>query len=226
MRADWANIGTDLAGERVLDRVGAVRCRSQHFRIIGLSFNTPAVRCVKHALCAPNANAAWLTRGAAVRAGPRAEARGIPRAESMTVELPVLTGFSAANDGSFPMLDVIQTIDGRQGTRGTDTRCRSGAAASPKPPSTWGRMAPNPSFAGVSCRSRMRSSRSGSDDAPDPAAGSGPFPSRENGAAMMRRAVIPPCCPGSRPPAAAASVRPREPAARRRADRRAARRGR
>ena len=36
----------------------------------------------------------------------------------MTVEVPALTGLAAANDGTFPLLDVIQTIDGRQGTRG------------------------------------------------------------------------------------------------------------
>lgn len=41
-----------------------------------------------------------------------------PLAELMTVEVPALTGLSAANDGAFPMLEVIQTIDGRQGTRG------------------------------------------------------------------------------------------------------------
>jgi len=36
----------------------------------------------------------------------------------MTVAVPSLTGLSAANDGVFPMLKVIHTIDGRQGTRG------------------------------------------------------------------------------------------------------------
>jgi hypothetical protein len=36
----------------------------------------------------------------------------------MTVPVPPLTGLSAANDDKFPMLDVIQSIDGRQGTRG------------------------------------------------------------------------------------------------------------
>ena len=41
-----------------------------------------------------------------------------PLAELMTVEVPALTGLSAANDGTFPMLDVIHAIDGRQGTRG------------------------------------------------------------------------------------------------------------
>jgi mono/diheme cytochrome c family protein len=48
-----------------------------------------------------------------------AEAAGDgPLAELMTVEVPALTGLAAANDGTFPLLDVIQTIDGRQGTRG------------------------------------------------------------------------------------------------------------
>jgi len=41
-----------------------------------------------------------------------------PLAELMTVPVPSLTGLSAANDGKFPMLDVIHSIDGRQGTRG------------------------------------------------------------------------------------------------------------
>lgn len=41
-----------------------------------------------------------------------------PLAELMTVEVPSLTTLAANNDGKFPMLDVIQAIDGRQGTRG------------------------------------------------------------------------------------------------------------
>lgn len=41
-----------------------------------------------------------------------------PLAELMTVPVPALTGLSAANDGVFPMLKVIQTVDGRQGIRG------------------------------------------------------------------------------------------------------------
>ena len=41
-----------------------------------------------------------------------------PLAELMTVPVPPLTGLSAANDGQFPMLTVIHTIDGRQGIRG------------------------------------------------------------------------------------------------------------
>ena len=49
--------------------------------------------------------------------GARAAGDG-PLAELMTVEVPALTGLSAANDGTYPMLYVIQTIDGRQGTRG------------------------------------------------------------------------------------------------------------
>ncbi len=39
-------------------------------------------------------------------------------ADLMTVTVPSLTNLSQKNDGVFPMLDVIQTIDGRQGTRG------------------------------------------------------------------------------------------------------------
>ncbi len=47
------------------------------------------------------------------------EARGDgPLAELMTVEVPDLTGIVRRNDGIFPMLDVIQIIDGRTGVRG------------------------------------------------------------------------------------------------------------
>ncbi|WP_226621827.1 c-type cytochrome [Alloyangia pacifica] len=41
-----------------------------------------------------------------------------PLAELMTVDLPDLTQISANNDGEFPMLEVIQIIDGRSGIRG------------------------------------------------------------------------------------------------------------
>ena len=41
-----------------------------------------------------------------------------PLAELMTVPVPSLTNLAQRNDGVFPMLDIIQTIDGRQGTRG------------------------------------------------------------------------------------------------------------
>lgn len=41
-----------------------------------------------------------------------------PLAELMTVDVPALTKLAANNDGKFPMLEVIHTIDGRQGTRG------------------------------------------------------------------------------------------------------------
>ena len=41
-----------------------------------------------------------------------------PLAELMTVEVPGLTDLASKNDGVFPMLEVIHSIDGRQGTRG------------------------------------------------------------------------------------------------------------
>jgi mono/diheme cytochrome c family protein len=41
-----------------------------------------------------------------------------PLAELMTVDVPSLTALAANNDGVFPMLAVIHSIDGRQGTRG------------------------------------------------------------------------------------------------------------
>lgn len=41
-----------------------------------------------------------------------------PLAELMTIDVPSLTTLAKRNDGEFPMLDVIHTIDGRQGTRG------------------------------------------------------------------------------------------------------------
>lgn len=40
-----------------------------------------------------------------------------PMAEFMTVDVPNLRQLSRQNDGVFPMLDVIQTIDGRTGIR-------------------------------------------------------------------------------------------------------------
>ncbi|AHM05796.1 hypothetical protein roselon_03542 [Roseibacterium elongatum DSM 19469] len=41
-----------------------------------------------------------------------------PLAEFMTVEVPDLTQIAINNDGVFPMLQVIQIIDGRTGVRG------------------------------------------------------------------------------------------------------------
>jgi mono/diheme cytochrome c family protein len=40
-----------------------------------------------------------------------------PMAEFMSVKVPDLTQLSAQNDGVFPMLDVIQMVDGRTGVR-------------------------------------------------------------------------------------------------------------
>jgi mono/diheme cytochrome c family protein len=42
-------------------------------------------------------------------------------AEYMSVEVPDLTGIAARNGGVFPMLEVIQIIDGRTGVRGHGT---------------------------------------------------------------------------------------------------------
>jgi mono/diheme cytochrome c family protein len=41
-----------------------------------------------------------------------------PLAELMTVEVPDVTTLAAANDGTFPMQEVIMVIDGRTGIRG------------------------------------------------------------------------------------------------------------
>lgn len=41
-----------------------------------------------------------------------------PLAEMILNKVPDLTGLSAANDGKFPMLDVIHVIDGRKEVRG------------------------------------------------------------------------------------------------------------
>lgn len=41
-----------------------------------------------------------------------------PMAEFMSVNVPSLRELSQNNDGGFPMLDVIQIIDGRTGVRG------------------------------------------------------------------------------------------------------------
>lgn len=45
-----------------------------------------------------------------------------PVASELSIMIPKpLTGLSAANDGEFPMLEVIQVIDGRTGVRGHGT---------------------------------------------------------------------------------------------------------
>lgn len=49
--------------------------------------------------------------------GEAADGNG-PLAELMTVPVPPLTTLSAQNDGVFPMLRVIHTIDGRPGIKG------------------------------------------------------------------------------------------------------------
>ena len=49
--------------------------------------------------------------------GETADGAG-PLAELMTVKVPPLTNLAEMNDGNFPMLRVIQTIDGRQGIKG------------------------------------------------------------------------------------------------------------
>ncbi len=49
--------------------------------------------------------------------GVNADGAG-PLAELMNVEVPALTDLANANEGVFPMLEVIHSIDGRQGTRG------------------------------------------------------------------------------------------------------------
>lgn len=41
-----------------------------------------------------------------------------PLAQILTVPVPDLTQISARHDGEFPMLDIIQIIDGRTGIRG------------------------------------------------------------------------------------------------------------
>lgn len=48
--------------------------------------------------------------------GVAAQGNG-PLAEYMTVTVPDLTRIAAENDGEFPMLQVIQIIDGRTGVR-------------------------------------------------------------------------------------------------------------
>ena len=44
-----------------------------------------------------------------------------PVSSVLSVIAPPLTGLSAANDGEFPMLQVIQIVDGRTGVRGHGT---------------------------------------------------------------------------------------------------------
>ena len=48
-----------------------------------------------------------------------------PVASALSINIPKpLTGLSAANDGEFPMLEVIQIIDGRSGVRAHGTGCK------------------------------------------------------------------------------------------------------
>ncbi|MCK0104654.1 c-type cytochrome [Pseudohalocynthiibacter aestuariivivens] len=59
-----------------------------------------------------------------------------PVASALSINIPKpLTGLSAANDGEFPMLEVIQIIDGRTGVRGHGT-----AASMP----VWGAVYKSP----------------------------------------------------------------------------------
>jgi mono/diheme cytochrome c family protein len=44
-----------------------------------------------------------------------------PMTEMLVAEVPDITGLSARNEGAFPMLYVIQTIDGRSGMRPHDS---------------------------------------------------------------------------------------------------------
>jgi mono/diheme cytochrome c family protein len=44
-----------------------------------------------------------------------------PVSDALSVIAPDLTGLAAANEGQFPMLEVIQIIDGRTGVRGHGT---------------------------------------------------------------------------------------------------------
>ena len=41
-----------------------------------------------------------------------------PFSEWLNLDVPSLTGLSAANDGVFPYLDVFMVVDGRSGVRG------------------------------------------------------------------------------------------------------------
>ncbi len=44
-----------------------------------------------------------------------------PVSDALSLIAPDLTGLAAANEGQFPMLEVIQIIDGRSGVRGHGT---------------------------------------------------------------------------------------------------------
>jgi mono/diheme cytochrome c family protein len=64
-----------------------------------------------------NAGAEEYVRACASCHGVTGQGNG-PLAEYMSVPVPDLTQIAAQNDGVFPMLDVIQIIDGRTGVRG------------------------------------------------------------------------------------------------------------
>lgn len=66
---------------------------------------------------AENAGKAEYDNNCAVCHGEAGSGSG-PMMDWLTIGVPKLTGLSAANDGVFPMQEVIQVIDGRTGVRG------------------------------------------------------------------------------------------------------------
>lgn len=84
--------------------------RNLAFAAIAMSF---AATCVQ---AESNAGANEFVQACASCHGIAAHGDG-PLAEYMTVAVPDLTQIAAKNDGVFPMLDVIQIIDGRTGVR-------------------------------------------------------------------------------------------------------------
>lgn len=75
------------------------------------------IYCVTGAASADDAGRLEYENSCALCHGMDARGDG-PFAELLTVPVPSLTGLSAANEGVFPMLKVIHTIDGRQSVRG------------------------------------------------------------------------------------------------------------
>lgn len=83
-----------------------------------------SVMCVAMLCLAAGAVQAESKAGSAEYVGACASCHGIsghgdgPLAEYMKVAVPDLTQLAAANDGVFPLLQVIHIIDGRTGVRG------------------------------------------------------------------------------------------------------------
>jgi len=89
-----------------------------------MSVSVPKIVCLAALNIAISASALWADdTGREEYVNACAACHGVsgtgdgPMAEFMSVKVPDLSLLAARNDGDFPMLNVIQTIDGRTGVR-------------------------------------------------------------------------------------------------------------